>query len=281
MQLKFLPFVLKQEGETAYPMDLHSFMSEPLVKMLGSMQTHSISGSPNDKIAYIINQVNERPKKSAEFSGLHDVVLDGSEFDSLDSAVYFKQLCVLADLPCQLVIGKTNEVYYAWVRVYSGNWVDVDAHAGARQAPSYGAFYAEPKAELHTMPFSDDKLAMVYGGTNWIASIGQMSFLVYFVIIIVIGALVIFMLFFKKVILARLLAKKGMIGKPSVEVEGKYEVLSEEVDDTFLREIIRRIKEKDGMVNMGQLVETMHFSKQLIEEGVRYLIDQKFIKKIM
>ena len=281
MQLKFMPFLLKQEGETVYPIDLYSFMSEPLITTSGNMLSNGASGSLDEKITAIISSVDGLSKKSAEFSGVHDVDLSGSEFDSLDSAVYFKQLCIQHEVPCQLVIGKKGEAYYAWVKAYNGNWVDIDAYAGAKQAPNYNIAYVEPKTELHTMPFSDDTLAMVHGGTSWIASIGQMGFLIYFIIIIVVGALGIFMVFFKKVILARLLAKKGVIGKPAAEVEGKYEVLSEEVDDTFLREIIRRIKEKDGIVNMGQLVETMHFSKQLIEEGIRYLVDQKFIKKIM
>ncbi len=281
MQLKFMPFVLKQEGETGYPINLYPFMSEPLVKTSGGTQRSGASGTLDEKITAIIDLVGGLTKKSAEFSGLHDVDLGGGEFDSLDSAVYFKQLCIQHEVPCQLVIGNKDNTYYAWIKAYNGNWVDIDAYSGAKQVPEYSIFYAEPKTELHTMPFSDDALAMAQGGTSWIASMGQVSFLFYFVIIIVIGALVIFAFFFKKVILARLLAKKGMVGKPAAEVEGKYEVLSEEVDDTFLREIIRRIKEKDGMVNMGQLVETMHFSKQLIEEGIRYLIDQKFIRKIM
>jgi len=281
MQLKYRPFVLKEEGTLDYPIDLYCYMSEPLIKTAGTAPAINATGEIDEKITSMMNAVSILAKKTGEFSGIHDVNFDEPQFDSLDSSVYFKQLCINSDVPCRLVIGKKDEMYYAWVKVYNGNWIDIDIQNNARQTPFYDAFYLEPKTGVHTMPLSEDAGKMLFDGTSWIASIGQTGFLIYFIIIIVIASMVIFLFQFKKVILGKLMAKKGVFNKVEAEVDGKYEVLSEEIDDPFLREIIRRIKEKDGLVKMEQLVETMHFSKELIEDGIRYLLDQKFIKKVM
>jgi hypothetical protein len=280
LQIKYFPFVLKEAGTLDYPIELYSFMSEPLIKVSG-IANQTVTGTLDEKIAKIMDIVNVVPKKTGEFSGIHDVDLRSAELDSLDSSVYFKQLCIKSDVPCRLVVGKKDENYYAWVKAWNGNWVDIDVLSNARQAPAYDPFYLEPQTELHTMPFSDDKMKMVYEGTSWIGSMGQLGFLLYFIIIIVAAVGIVVSIMFKKIIFGKLLASRGVIGKPSIDVDGKYEVLSEEIDDPFLREIIKRIKEKGGMVNINQLVEEMHFSKQLVEDGVRYLADQKFIKKIM
>jgi hypothetical protein len=228
-----------------------------------------------------MDAVGSLPKKGAEFSELHDVDFGASEFDSLDASVYFKQLCINNDVPCQLVIGAKEGLDYAWVKVYNGNWVDIDAYNNEKVAPSYLSFYLEPKTEVHVMPFSDNAEQMINDGTSWISTIGQLSFLFYFIIIIVVACVAIIAFQFKKVILGKLLAKKGRIAESRLDVDGKYEVLNEDIDDPFMKEIIKRIKDKDGIVNISQLVETMHYSKELIEDGITYLAEQKFIRKVM
>ncbi len=281
LQIKFYPFVLKEEATSGYPNDLYSYMSEPLIKTAGTPPNGVLSGSVDDKITSMMDTVNGLSKKGAGFADLHDVNFGVSEFDSLDASVYFKQLCINNDVPCQLVIGAKDGLDYAWIRAYNGNWVDIDVYNNNKTAPSYQTLYLEPKTEVHVMPFSDNAEKMINDGTNWIGTIGQVSFLFYFIIIIAIACVAVVAFQFKKVILVRLLAKKGRIAESRTDVEGKYEVLNEDIDDPFMREIIRRIKEKEGMVNISQLVETMHYSKELIEDGITYLAEQKFIRKIM
>jgi hypothetical protein len=281
LQVKYYPFVLKEEGALGYPDDLYCYMSEPLIKTVGSAPTATTSGSTDDKIDAMMDTVRALSKKGGEFSSIHDVDFGAGEFDSLDTSVFFKQLCINNEIPCQLVIGKKDEVYYAWVRAYNGNWMDIDTYANEKTTPEYQTVYVEPKTEVHNMPFSENAEKMIYDGTSWIGSMGQVSFLMYFIIIIVIACGAVVALQFKKVILGKLLAKKGKILESTVEMDGKYEVLNEDIDDPFMKEIIKRIKEKDGIVNVGQLVEVMHFSKELIEDGIAYLVDQKFIRKVM
>jgi hypothetical protein len=122
---------------------------------------------------------------------------------------------------------------------------------------------------------------MINDGTSWISTIGQLNFLFYFIIIIVVACTAIVAFQFKKVILGKLLAKKGRIAESRIDVDGKYEVLNEDIDDPFMKEIIKKIRDKDGIVNISQLVETMHYSKELIEDGITYLAEQKFIRKVM
>ena len=281
LQIKFYPFVLKEETTSGYPNDLYCYMSEPLIKTTGSIPTGIWSGSVDDKIKSMMDAVGNLPKRGAEFDVLHDVNFDAPEFDSLDASVYFKQLCINNDVPCQLVIGKAGDLSYAWIRAYNGNWVDLDVYSNEKTAPSYQTLYLEPKTGVHVMPFSDNAEKRINDGTSWISTIGQVSFLFYFIIIILIACAAVIAFQFKKVILNKLMAKKGRIAESRLDVDGKYEVLNEDIDDSFMKEIIKRIKEKDGIVNVSQMVEVMHYSKELIEDGITYLADQKFIRKIM
>jgi hypothetical protein len=281
LQIKFYPFVLREEASSGYPNDFFSYMSEPLIKTTGATPTGIWSGSADDKIKSMMDAVGSLPKKGAEFSDLHDVDFNAAEFDSLDTSVYFKQLCINNDMPCQLVIGTKEGLDYAWVRVYNGNWIDIDVYNNEKVAPSYPSLYLEPKTEVHVMPFSDNAEKMINDGTSWISTIGQLNFLFYFIIIIVVACAAIVAFQFKKVILGKLLAKKGRIAESRIDVDGKYEVLNEDIDDPFMKEIIKRIKDKDGIVNISQLVETMHYSKELIEDGITYLAEQRFIRKVM
>jgi len=281
LQIKFFPFVLGEEAKAGYPNDFYSYMSEPLIKTTGATPTGIWSGSADDKVKSMMDAVGNLPKKGAEFSDLHDVDFNAAEFDSLDASVYFKQLCINNDVPCQLVIGTKEGLNYAWVRVYNGNWVDIDVYNNEKVVPSYQSLYLEPKTDVHAMPFSDNAEKMINDGTSWISTIGQLNFLFYFIIIIVVACAAIVAFQFKKVILGKLLAKKGRIAESRIDVDGKYEVLNEDIDDPFMKEIIKKIKDKDGIVNISQLVETMHYSKELIEDGITYLAEQKFIRKVM
>ena len=281
LQIKFYPFVLREEASSGYPNDFYSYMSEPLIRTAGAAPAGIWSGSADDRIQSMMDAVGSLPKKGAEFSDFHDVDFNAAEFDSLDASVYFKQLCINNDVPCQLVIGTNEGLNYAWVRAYNGNWVDIDVYNNEKAAPSYSSLYLEPKTEVHVMPFSDNAEKMVNDGTSWIGTIGQLNFLFYFIIIIVVACAAIVAFQFKKAILGKLLAKKGRIDESRTDVDGKYEVLNEDIDDPFMREIIKRIKDKDGIVNISQLVETMHYSKELIEDGITYLAEQKFLRKVM
>ena len=284
LELKFYPFTVRKEGGTAplYPPELFSFMSEPLIDTSGSIAAIGEATTLSEKVDAMIEAVTSIAKKSdSSFTELHNVALSSTTgFDSLDSAEYFKQLCIQNDVPCRLVIGKSEDTYYAWVKAYNGQWVDVDVQNSEKQTPSYSAYYTEPTAEFHAMPYTDDNNKAAYEGTTWIAYIGQANFLIYFLVIIVIASSGVVFVMFRRAIMAKLLAGKGMTSKPVIEINGKYEILSEAIDDAFMKEIISKIKERGGIVNLDQMAETTHFSKELLEEGIRYLIDQKFARKI-
>jgi hypothetical protein len=280
MELKYYPLMLKTEGAAGYPAEYYSFMDEPLISVTGTGPLSVKDGSLDEKISAMLEDVGSVVKGNAEFSSIHDVDAT-TDMDSLDASEYFKQLCIENDVPCRLVIGTADNSYYAWIRAYNGQWIDVDAYGNARQLPSYDVSYLEPLADVHTMPLADDPQKMIYDGTVWIKSLGQINFLIYFIIVIVFASAGVVIFISRKMLIKKFITKGGPVWKESGTFDGKYEVLSEEIEDSFMKEIIKKIKETEGVVNTQQMSETMHFSKELIEDGISYLLDQRFLRKIM
>jgi hypothetical protein len=280
-QMTFYPFILKSEETMDYPVELYSFMSEPLVNVTGTVPSSSFTGGLDDKLTQAMELVAPFVTSNGEFSSFHSVDLNGTNFDSLDCSVLLKQICIANNVPCRLVIGKNGDMYYSWIRAFNGQWINVDIQNGLRQEPQYAIVYLEPQTELHVMTAEDEPKKMLLDGTMWIAAMGQLNFLVYFIAIIAVASAAVVGVTFRKDLINRLLPKRGVVTRTVVEVDGKYEILSEETDDAFLKEILYYIKDKGGTVRMDNMVESMRFSKELLEDGVRYLIDQKFVRKVM
>lgn len=274
----FYFFNIQKPGERNYPIEISSFLSEPLVKTTGEVENISIDETA-DKAEELISKINQsKISGSPGFGDFRDMNLDSTTLNSLGMSMYFKKLCAKVDVPCRLVVGKVGSESYAWVRVYDNGWVDVDPYNAVKITPTgYNIYYEEPEFEVIVL--SDEDMDQAYlGATGFLASLGQNLFLVYLVIIVIAGLIILAVFQLKPTKIGEYfgIERKKIIRK--VEVGGEYVVLKRKIDDPFLNEVLRKVIENNGKVDIKRFANELNYSPELIRSGITYLVDRKCLK---
>ncbi|MFH0986619.1 MAG: hypothetical protein V1911_01070, partial [Candidatus Micrarchaeota archaeon] len=213
--------------------------------------------------------------ESGEFVAITDVSLESQNKNSLAASVYFKEMCISAGLPCKLVIGSKDNMYYAWIKAYEGGWQDINVFANTKTAPEgYTIFYEEPVAEVHFLSATD--IQAIYDAVSFVKVVEVDYSFLYLVFLAAAGGG--FLFFLKKKIdqMKTESPKKDKLIRKT-DINGDYRVLNKDVDQPFLVEIIKKIEENKGKVDMKKYSEELRYSEDLVKFAVTYLVDMKKI----
>jgi hypothetical protein len=283
MSVTYRPFDLERDVQRPYPSDITAHLQEPLIRMTDGapLKLNFTNQSTNmNKVEAILTALINTTKAEGEFTALHDVVIGMTPYDSLTTSSYMKQNCRAYNIPCKLVIGQKSGKYYAWIQAWTNRWTDVDPQVGLVRKPDYNAIYTEPTPELHLLDTKSDAAKALYDATLFLKSTGESPYLMYLIIIVAAGVAFFFLLQFKAGLVTKLVIRKKPERTVRLEINGKYAVLKEDIDDAFLKDLLIMVKEKDGVVDARQLAAVLHVSQELVEYQIGYLRDQGYLKRV-
>ncbi len=76
------------------------------------------------------------------------------------------------------------------------------------------------------------------------------------------------------------MAGNDVMASPEFEPAGEYEILKERAEgDVFLKDLLQKIRESNGIVDIVKFAEEMGFSKELIKYSIIHLYEEGYIKK--
>ncbi len=270
----YYPFYI-QTQKTNFPLEYSSFLTEKTISTIGRPR-FSISNETTDKIKALLDVVkNEKKSVEGEFSIIHKVDLT-TEKDSLGMSAYFKKMCIEENMPCKLMIGRKGNKMYAWVRAYFNGWQDVDPFKGTKTDPGIETIFEEPSSKVVFMEKNTDE--EFYKKTTWVKDVGKSNWWMYSIILLITAAAVIIFLQVKAGSIEKRMKKTEIIKE---KINGKYEIVKkEEVKDEFVKEVLQKVMEKRGDINIDEMAEEMNYSKSLISYAIDYLKDEGFIRRI-
>lgn len=278
-EMKYYPFNAQYSIEKEYSNELSSFMEEPLIKVSGDVGSVDVNISSSTFLTDMLDKISEDKKAGlGTFGGFHDVNVEEGSMDSLGVSIYFKEMCKKVKVPCRLVVGEAGEMKYAWIRAYLNEWKDVDPFAGTDVKPvGYNVKYIEPQIELKILPEFETEEESVYHGTSWLKSVGESSLFLYIIILIIASVGVFIFIQFKAKKMVRYVKTGKMVIRE--DINGKYGIIKEDVKDLFSQEIIKKIKEKNGEVDVKIIAGEMGYSEELVKSGIKFLSDKGLIKR--
>ncbi|MEM0372349.1 MAG: hypothetical protein QXO69_00685, partial [archaeon] len=217
-------------------------------------------------------------KENGTFKSLYTVNMKDPS-DSLGITAKFKRLCQAVDVPCKIKIGEKNGVKYAWVSAYFGGWMDVDAYQNVKAKPSgYNIIYEEPnKREVIYDPENPEQ--SILAATAFVRGVGASYFYVYIIAILVALVSVVGLLQWKARLITPLIERGRGTTVVKEKINGQYSIIKQPVPDRFLNEVLQKIIERKGVVDVTRMSEEMKYSKELVSFGVSYLHDSGYIKK--
>lgn len=272
----YYPFNLQVKNESVFPLKYSSHLENIYIELIG--KTLEPETTVSDKIDQILETTGSFEKTGdGELLVIHSVNLN-SPSDSLDFAMYFKEMSSKMNVPTKLVIGKKDNFYYAWVQAYFGKWVDVDVFAGEREKPSgYSLVYLEPTVEMHYLQDSGDIHKDIYDSTAWLKSTQESGFMIYLILLIIAAIIIGIIISFKATDLSQRLKFESI---EKQHLGGKYKILkNEKISDPFINDVFTAVCNKNGEVDLNNMAEEFHYSKDLISFAVAYLSDNDFIIK--
>ena len=271
----YYPFNLQAKTRNTYPSEEAIYLESTYIRTTGKINLNNSNSA--DPITSILKALDSKQKTGdGSFLIEHDVIL-GKFSDSLDFAMYFKKAAEEEGIPVKLVIGKKGNKKYAWAEVYFGGWKEVDAFKGTRTFPKgWRVIFSEPPLKLVSMKAKGNKVRNLYEATKWLKKTQENNFLLYLVFLIILTITITAFINLKSGVIEKRF-KKTEIRKQ--ELEGEYEILkTDKIEKEFINEILKEVINQHGKVDLSQLSNKFHYSKELISFAIAYLIDNKYIR---
>ncbi len=200
------------------------------------------------------------------------VISTKTEYNSLEKAVIFREICRKVGIPARLVLGKKRGGnYYAWVIAYVGGLEQI--YDPFNQRTEYPMVYEEPEPYL-----CKDDVALCR--LESVVRVGVLCIGPFCVNLILVGGIILLLIlalfgivFYKSDVLAKLLSEKPLT---KLKIEGSYDIAKPEfrTKDPMLQEVFEYVKSKAGLVDIDDMAHTLGYSRILITSAIEKLIEE-------
>lgn len=282
LEVTFKPVnIWTEENQLDFPHEYSVFLENPLVGTIGDLDITLQGENPSQKIIEMLSIVSEKEQSTTEgfFNNFEDVDLNTDRLNSLEASVIYKEICIQENIPCRIIVGEDErERNFAWIRVLeNGEWEDINPFTGTRSSPGYTKKYQEPNPMYIEIP-GDTINEENYLESTKIILRERINPLIYLGISIASTLIIMSFIFLKSDYLVQILTEEK--SECEIAMNGKCKILDDKdgSEDETCVQILEKIKEEDGEINVKKYSEDMGYSEDLIRHYLQYLDEEGIIE---
>jgi len=270
-----------EENQLNYPHRYSTFLENTLVDTQENLEKEINSEETSGKTSEILSkiQAEKQPTGDGSFTTFNTVNLTKEQINSLEASVMYKELCIQEKIPCRIVIGEKSNGKFAWIEALENEeWIPIDPFAGTKTHPDHMEQYKEPKLPYAEVAGSEPIGEPYLEATKAATRPDTLNPLIYLIPIIALTTLVIVLIHFESESFIEKLTPTKIEEEP--ELNGEYEIISkkEEIEERTAIPIFEKIQKENGKIDIKKYAEETKYSKNLVENYVSYLRNQKHIK---
>lgn len=280
LEITFKPVnIWTEENQLNFPHRYSAFLENPLIETTGDLEVEIHGENPSQKIIEMLSIISDE-KETAErgtFTSLQDVDLDKEELNSLEASIIYKEMCIQEKIPCRIVIGEDGEEQkFAWVKALENEeWTDINPFQGTRSAPDYKIVYQEP------LPNYIEVSGSTVNESNYLQASKEilrerLNPLIYLGIVLAFTIILMTLIFTKSDYLIQVITEK--ISEEDIPMEGKCKILKKDMEDETCIQVLEKIEEENGEINIKKYAEDMEYSEDLIRHYINYLEEEGHIE---